>query len=111
LPDGWPAAFEFRQATWLDDAIYDALRAKNAALCIADTGEEGDAPFVATADWGYLRLRREAYTDADLDEWARKVTGAPWSDAYVFFKHEDAGTGPRLAEDMLRRLGVPSSGG
>jgi uncharacterized protein YecE (DUF72 family) len=111
LPDGWPTAFEFRQATWLDDAIYDALRAKNAALCIADTGEEGDAPFVATADWGYLRLRREAYTDADLDEWARKVTGAPWSDAYVFFKHEDAGTGPRLAEDMLRRLGVPSSGG
>ncbi|HET7038541.1 MAG TPA: DUF72 domain-containing protein, partial [Gemmatimonadales bacterium] len=96
LPEGWPAAFEFRQATWFADDVYDALRAKNAALCIADTGEEGDAPFVVTADWGYLRLRREHYGDADLDAWARKVTGAAWSDGYVFFKHEDAGAGPRL---------------
>jgi uncharacterized protein YecE (DUF72 family) len=107
LPDGWPAAFEFRQATWFEDDVYDALRGKNAALCIADTGADGDAPFVATADWGYLRLRRESYTDADLDDWARRVRGAPWSAAYVFFKHEDAGAGARLAEAMLGRLTSP----
>jgi uncharacterized protein YecE (DUF72 family) len=107
LPDGWPAAFEFRHASWFADDVYAALRRRNAALCIADTGADGDAPFVATADWGYLRLRREEYTAADLDEWTGKVRAAPWAAAHVFFKHEDAGTGPRLAEDMLRRLGTP----
>lgn len=104
LPEGWPAAFEFRHATWFADDVYDALRARNAALCIADTGEEGDAPFVATADWGYLRLRRETYADADLDDWAGRTRAQAWSAAYVFFKHEDAGAAPRLAETMLGRI-------
>jgi uncharacterized protein YecE (DUF72 family) len=104
IPDGWPAAFEFRHVSWFADEVYDALRARNAALCVADTGEEGDAPFVATADWGYLRLRGEAYGEAELDDWARRIASQAWANAYVFFKHEDAGTGPRLAEGLLRRL-------
>jgi uncharacterized protein YecE (DUF72 family) len=104
LPEGWPAAVEFRHPTWFADDVYQALRSKNAALCIADTGEAGDAPFVATADWGYLRLRREAYGDADLDEWAGRVRAQSWGEAYLFFKHEDAGAAPRLAEAMLLRL-------
>jgi uncharacterized protein YecE (DUF72 family) len=104
IPDGWPAAFEFRHASWFADEVYDALRARNAALCVADTGEEGDAPFVATADWGYLRLRGGAYGEAELDDWARRIASQAWTNGYVFFKHEDAGTGPRLAEELLRRL-------
>jgi uncharacterized protein YecE (DUF72 family) len=104
LPEGWPAAFEFRHVSWFDDAVYATLRSRNMALCIADTGEEGDAPFVATADWGYLRLRREGYTDQELDDWVRRVRQQSWSDAYVFFKHEDAGAAPRLALSMIGRL-------
>jgi uncharacterized protein YecE (DUF72 family) len=74
---------------------------------VADTGEPGDPPFVATADWGYLRLRRVAYEEADLKTWADRVRAQNWKEAYVFFKHEDAGTGPRLAARSLTR---PSSG-
>jgi uncharacterized protein YecE (DUF72 family) len=34
-------------------------------------------------------------------EWARRVKEQSWGEAYVFFKHEDAGTGPRLASQFL----------
>jgi len=95
------AAFEFRHVSWFDDEVYEALRACNQAWCVADTGEEGDPPFVSTADWGYLRLRRVEYTEADVRGYAEKVKEQPWREAFVFFKHEDAGTGPRLAEQFL----------
>lgn len=93
------AAFEFRHASWFADDVYDRLRARNAALCIADT-EEGSTPPVATADWGYLRLRAVEYTDAQLAEWVTIIRriGSGWRDAFVFFKHEDQGTGPALAK-------------
>jgi uncharacterized protein YecE (DUF72 family) len=81
--------------------VYRALRERNQAWCVADTGEEGDPPFVATADWGYLRLRRVEYGEGDLDTWAERVQAQPWNDAFVFFKHEDEGTGPRLAARFM----------
>ncbi len=90
-------AVEFRHASWFEDAVFEALHAANAALCIADTGEETDAPLRATAYWGYLRLRRVAYEHADLAAWAERLREQPWGDAFVYFKHEDEATGPRLA--------------
>ena len=95
------AAFEFRHSSWHDDEVYTALRERNMAWCIADTGEPDDPPFVATADWGYFRLRRVVYEEADLESWADRVRGESWKEAFVFFKHEDAGTGPRLATRFL----------
>jgi len=102
LPDGFRAAFEFRHASWFDDEVYALLRAHNAALCIADT-EEGATPAVATADFGYLRLRAVEYTDEALKSWIETIdtVGAGWRDAYVFFKHEDTGSGPALARRFL----------
>jgi uncharacterized protein YecE (DUF72 family) len=70
LPPGPRAAFEFRHASWFEDDVFAALRAAGVALCVADTGEEPAAPFVATAGWGYLRLRREDFSDELLREWA-----------------------------------------
>ncbi len=100
LPPDVRAAFEFRHASWFDDAVYGTLRAAGAALCIADT-EETQTPRLATADeWGYLRLRRVAYGPGDLDEFAGWARQQKWSKAYVFFKHEEAGTGPRLAKEF-----------
>ena len=90
------AAFEFRHETWFEDPVYELLRAHGAALCLADT-EEGEPPQVATAPWGYLRLRRPDYDDARLSAWAERVRAQPWEEAYVFFKHEDEGKGPELA--------------
>ncbi len=89
-------AFEFRHASWFDDEVYALLREHGAALCIAQ-GEELETPFVATAPWGYLRLRQVAYEDEALGDWAKRIRDQAWTDAFVFFKHEDEGTGPKLA--------------
>jgi len=110
VPRTWRAAFEFRHASWLDDEVFALLKEHNAALCVADTDpEDGEkdplvVPFVATADWGYLRLRRAGYAAADLERWAKQVTGQAWSDAFVFFKHEEAGAGPKLAAEFTALL-------
>ncbi len=104
FPSRWKTALEFRHASWLTDDVYDALRARDAALCVADTdGDEGEgagkrAPAItATASWGYLRLRREKYEVRALRKWAELINAQSWTDACVFFKHEDAGAGPKLA--------------
>ena len=107
LPPGSRAAFEFRHASWFDDEVYGVLRDGGGTLCSADTDESGDegAPVVPTASWGYLRLRRAEYGDADLAAWADRIRAQPWDEAFVFFKHEDAGVGPALAARLMGRLG------
>jgi uncharacterized protein YecE (DUF72 family) len=105
LPRHWHAAFEFRHPSWFADDVYAALRSRNAALCIADPGDDEDAtPFVGTADWGYLRLRGERYDEVALEQWAARIRERGWTDSYVFFKHEDGGSGPRFAEELNRLL-------
>jgi uncharacterized protein YecE (DUF72 family) len=100
IPQGVRTAVEFRHASWHDDTVFDALREHNVALCIAHTDED-ETPFAATANWGYLRLRREAYDPADLQQWRERIAAQTWAEAFVYFKHEDAGTGPRLAQEFL----------
>ena len=99
-------SFEFRHVSWFDDAVYGALRARDAALVIADTGEaESDPPLVRTASWGYARLRRVEYPGDLLEEWAERLKDFGWESLWVFFKHEDEGTGPRLAarfQELMR---------
>jgi uncharacterized protein YecE (DUF72 family) len=99
------AALEFRHPSWFDDEVYGLLRKRRAALCIADTGGGHDRPFVATTDWGYLRLRGTGYSTAQLKAWLRRIRGQEWRDAYVFFKHEDEGNGPRLARRLMELAG------
>ena len=96
-------AFEFRHESWFDDETFNLLRANNSSLCIADVDDEGlQVPFVSTADWGYLRLRRENYSPAELKKWFKKVSDQRWKIAFVFFKHEDEGIGPKLATLFLK---------
>ena len=98
-------AFEFRHPSWRDAAALETLTARGCAWCDADTDEEPVGELRRTADWGYLRLRREVYSDEDLAGWARRVAATGWSEAFVFFKHEDAGTGPRYAAAFLAAAG------
>ncbi len=99
-------AFEFRHESWSDEAVYEALRERDAALCAADTDEVADPATVLlpTASWGYLRLRRTSYGEGDLKAWGQRVLEQRWSDAYVFFKHEDEGKGPAFAREFLGNL-------
>ena len=106
LPEGARAAFEFRHGSWFEEDVFSVLRTHGSALCIAED-EELATPLVATAPWGYLRLRRQDYDDAAVAGWAEKVRAQPWAEAYVFFKHEDAGSGPKLAAEFLRRIATP----
>lgn len=105
VPADVTAAFEFRHESWLTDDVYSVLQERGAALCIADFGDR-TTPVRATAQYGYLRLRDEGYTPADLERWVVElITHAPsWPDAYVFFKHEEAGKGPEFAQAFLAML-------
>jgi uncharacterized protein YecE (DUF72 family) len=104
LPAGTRAAFEFRHESWLDEAVFDRLRRRNVALCIADS-EKMRTPVVATADYTYFRLRDEGYQSADIENWATVIRGQQQDgDLFVYFKHEEEGKGPEFAQRLIRAL-------
>ena len=105
IPPGMRAAFEFRHESWLDDEVFALLKNKSVALCIAES-EKLSTPIVATADYGYLRLRREDYGSADMLRWAQAIRekSGVWSDAFVYLKHEESGIGPKLAGELRELL-------
>ncbi len=57
------AALEFRHASWFGDELFDCLRAHSAVLCVADGNDSPQADLIRTADWGYLRLSGDSYSD------------------------------------------------
>ena len=81
------------------------LGSRNIALCVADTDALA-TPKRITANYGYLRLRREDYTKGDVERWADFVReqDSNWKDAFVYFKHEESGIGPKLARQMTELL-------
>ena len=107
LPEGTCAAFEFRHASWMEAEVFARLRARNLALCVADS-EKFSTPLEITASYGYFRLRDEGYTPADLRRWAGLIrsNAGGCSDVYVYFKHEEAGKGPQFARLLLEALGA-----
>ncbi len=103
LPTGCKAAFEFRHESWFDDDVVQCLRDAGQTLCLADFDDKETPELVSTTDWGYLRLRREQYSDDELAAWVERVQSQPWREAFVFFKHEDEGIAPNLALRMMKR--------
>lgn len=104
LPDGTRAAFEFRHPSWFEAEVFDALRSRNVALCIADS-EKLSTPLEVTADYAYFRLRDEGYQQEDLARWAGIVKALPQKDAFVYFKHEEQGLGPDFAKRFIEAVG------
>ncbi len=105
LAPGFRPAFEFRNQSWFSDDIYECLRRFDAALCLAEH-DERSAPFELTANFGYFRLRKSDYSDADLAAWAERLVeaGTRWSEVFVYFKHEEAGKGPLFASKLSNLL-------
>ncbi len=97
IPGNISCAFEFRSPSWLEVDILDLLRDREYSLCTADTDENPADEIIHTAPWGYLRLRRSDYTDADLSHWLEKILAQKWERAFVFFKHEEEAKGPETA--------------
>lgn len=103
LPRDSRAAFEFRNASWFTDEIYQILGEHNAALCMAEN-ENLETPPVVTADFVYLRLRKPDYSESELLTIDRRIqqylsNGYP---TYAIFKHEDTPAGALNAEKLLR---------
>jgi uncharacterized protein YecE (DUF72 family) len=102
LPNDRRFTIEFRDSSWFDEDVAAALRDRNVALCITDQ-EDFATPPITTASWGYLRLHRFDYTEATLAEWAGRVREQPWTDAYVYFKHDEGvGSGPPAVDAFIR---------
>ena len=101
LPAETPAAFDFRHPTWFDDDVRELLRSHNRVLVVSDTDELPTTQIDKTADWDYVRLRRVRYSKAQLAAWARRIKAQNWEKTFVFFKHEDEGTGPKLAAQFI----------
>jgi uncharacterized protein YecE (DUF72 family) len=95
-------AFEFRHASWFDDAVFAMLSDSGAALCLSE-GDKLDTPRVATGEFVYARLRKEEYTDAELADWHVWMSeqAATGRDVFAYLKHDEEGESP---EYVLRLL-------
>ena len=107
LPPRVCGAFEFRHESWLDEEVYARLRDRNLALCIADS-EKRSTPLVTTADYAYLRLRDEGYTENHITEWADVVRDldSRVRDVFVYFKHEEEGKGAMFGSMLRDKLAL-----
>jgi len=101
-PRAFRFAFEVRHESWHTPETLDLLRAHQTALCIAET-DKGSPPEELTADFAYVRLRKEDYTTKEIAAWRAKFDAwlAAGGDVYVYFKHEDQGQAPALARKLL----------
>jgi uncharacterized protein YecE (DUF72 family) len=100
LPADHRAAFEFRNDSWFDDEVYAALKSAGASLCLSEREDSAPPPLVETAPWGYVRLRLEHYSEADLAQWAERLRATPWREIFVYFMHEP--TAPAYARTLLQ---------
>jgi uncharacterized protein YecE (DUF72 family) len=107
LPEGTRAGVEFRSSSWFDDEVYDVLSGGAVALVVSDMDDKPEPPVVKTAPFGYARLRRVEYDDTGLHAWVERFEVAGWDEAFVFFKHEEAGTGPRYAARFRELAAAP----
>ena len=110
IPDARACAFEFRSPTWLADDILGLLRNHKTCLCMADTDGNPAEGILPTASWGYLRLRRSDYTEADLAWWLKRILEQKWERAFVFFKHEEGARGAEAAERFQELVDRMSGG-
>jgi uncharacterized protein YecE (DUF72 family) len=100
LPRDHRAAFEFRNDSWFCDDVYAALKGAGASLCFSEREDNAPPPLVETAPWGYVRLRLEEYSEADLAQWAKRIAATGWGDAFVYFMHEP--TAPAYAQTLMK---------
>jgi uncharacterized protein YecE (DUF72 family) len=103
LPTDIRYAFEFRNKTWLTDEVNEILKKHSIALCLAES-EKFEVPEVITANFVYVRLRKEDYSLEERAEIATRITRlkSEGRDVFVYFKHEDTPAGAVYAEALLK---------
>ena len=105
-------AVEPRHASWFGDELYEVLRARDAALVMADRLSRPITPVCATASWGYLRLHEgrgahhPCYGSSALGSWAGRLADL-WppdagADVYVYFNNDPGACAVRDAQRFGR---------
>jgi len=106
LPSDRRYTIEFRHESWFEDDVYQMLRDRDIAMCVIEQPDFA-SPVVATASWGYVRLHRFDYDSVMHGAWAERIHDQQWSDAYVFFKHDEGvGSGPPAVDEFIRVCGT-----
>jgi uncharacterized protein YecE (DUF72 family) len=109
LPRDRRYTIEFRHESWFDEDVFAALREHDIPLCITEQPDFA-SPVVSTASWGYARLHRFDYDEPMLAEWAARIAAQPWSEAYVYFKHDEGvGSGPPAVDSFIRTAGAAAA--
>lgn len=105
VPRGVPSAFEFRHDSWFNDAIYDLLKSRNLALCVAET-EERTTPDVVTADFSYYRYRKPTYTSDERQAMVKRIQEhlSAGRNVFAYFKHEETPQGAMYAVEVLKEF-------
>jgi uncharacterized protein YecE (DUF72 family) len=98
-------AFEFRHESWFNDEVYDVMKRRNAALCIAET-DDFQTPERITADIAYFRLRRSQYSPSERKKIAESLRAhsSGVREVYAFFKHEENPDSPNWAREALNSV-------
>jgi uncharacterized protein YecE (DUF72 family) len=112
LPSRYRFAFEFRDPSWFDPGVYDALSDRGAAFCIYDL-DGALSPKEVTSDMVYIRLHgpdgpyRGEYGTRVLSEWAGAFAG--WvrqgKEIYCYFDNDEAGFAPNDALRLVHMIG------
>jgi uncharacterized protein YecE (DUF72 family) len=108
-PADLPLTMEFQDPSWHVDETFGALAGIGAALCATELPEDTEPPTLRrTGPFLYLRLRRHDYDQADLVTWAARLEPflAAGDDAFVFFRHDEAGRGAELAVAFREVVGA-----
>lgn len=111
LPIGLRHVVEFRHESWLDDGVFDILRRHNVGLCVFDMPGVS-CPLLATADFAYIRFHGSSglyfscYSDEELEDWARRISGlARDLDAvYIYFNNDAEGFALKNAQTLREKL-------
>ena len=116
LPRKRQYAFEFREASWHTQAVYELLRRYNAAFCAFDLAGF-QSPVEVTADFAYVRLHgpggkyQGSYSTRALRAWAGRI--AQWrrtlKNVYVYVDNDQAGYAAKNALKLKKMVEVARS--
>ncbi len=105
-PTTVPLALELLHPSWHVPDVREQARARGVTLVATDLEGRDEPELHEGGGFTYLRLRREAYSEADIERWATRLQPMleAGTDAFAFFRHDDDGQMALNAEILLRRL-------
>jgi uncharacterized protein YecE (DUF72 family) len=110
LPAGVRHAIEFRDASWYDDRVFDALQRFRVALCLHDMPESA-SPLRQVGPYVYVRFHGATryggrYSDEQLDAWGHWLSAriSAGVDVFAYFNNDIGGHAPRDAVRLRERL-------